>query len=98
MQCPIAHFEGNFFVDNEMLKRLEGEGQVVFRYCSPAGEVAADNLEWNPNGSLASIAGVCNESRNVVGLMPHPERAVEEIVGFVGSNSGAELMRACMRA
>lgn len=86
--CPIAHFEGNYFVDSDTLKRLEDNDQVVFRYSSPSGEVAFDNLEWNPNGSLHAIAGVTNEKRNVVGLMPHPERAVEKVVGYLGVESG----------
>jgi phosphoribosylformylglycinamidine synthase I len=69
LKMPIAHAEGNYFLDAEGLKRLEGDGQVVFRYVE------------NPNGALHDIAGVCNEARNVVGMMPHPERAAEAILG-----------------
>jgi phosphoribosylformylglycinamidine synthase I len=75
---PIAHGEGNFYLPDEELDRLEGEGQVVFRYTTRDGrlEDAA-----NPNGSRRAIAGVCNAGRNVVGLMPHPERAAEPELG-----------------
>jgi phosphoribosylformylglycinamidine synthase subunit PurQ / glutaminase len=66
---PVAHHDGNYFADDETLKRLEGEGQVVFRYRD------------NPNGSRNDIAGICNDARNVVGLMPHPERCAEAILG-----------------
>lgn len=89
--CPIAHFQGNYFADSETIGRLEGNGQVVFRYCSPDGEIDSNNYEWNVNGSINSIAGICNENGNVVGLMPHPERSVESMVGFVGADSGLKL-------
>jgi phosphoribosylformylglycinamidine synthase len=78
LQIPIAHGEGNYFADPDVIARLEANRQVVFRYTNAAGEVTPDA---NPNGSAASIAGICNESRNVVGLMPHPERACEPILG-----------------
>jgi phosphoribosylformylglycinamidine synthase I len=78
LRIPIAHGEGNYFVAPEELRRLEQNRQIVFRYVN-AGGVVTD--ESNPNGSLDSIAGVCNEQRNVVGLMPHPERACELSVG-----------------
>jgi phosphoribosylformylglycinamidine synthase len=77
---PIAHNEGNYFASPELLARLRRRDQVVFRYCDPSGRTTA---EANPNGSLDSIAGVCNEGRNVVGLMPHPERACEPELGSV---------------
>ena len=70
MRIPIAHAEGNWFADDHTLARVEGEGQVVFRYVGGA-----------PNGAIHDIAGVCNADGNVVGLMPHPERYVEENVG-----------------
>jgi phosphoribosylformylglycinamidine synthase subunit PurQ / glutaminase len=78
LTMPIAHGEGNFYLPDAELDRLEGEGQVVFRYTTRDGrlEDAA-----NPNGSARAIAGVCNRERNVVGLMPHPERAAEAEVG-----------------
>ncbi len=85
---PVAHFEGNYFADKETLKTLEGEGQVIFRYCTSAGVVDHNSRESNPNGAAHSIAGICNTKRNVVGLMPHPERAVEKMTGAVGGESG----------
>jgi len=78
LKIPIAHGEGNYFIDAEGLKRLEGEGQVVFRYVDAQGEASE---AANPNGSLNNIAGVCNARRNVVGLMPHPERVSEALLG-----------------
>jgi phosphoribosylformylglycinamidine synthase len=78
LQLPIAHGEGNFYAEPAVLDRLEANRQVVFRYCTAAG-LSSD--EANPNGSARHIAGVCNERRNVVGLMPHPERACELAVG-----------------
>ncbi len=80
LRMPIAHAEGNFHADGETLDRLEGEGQVLFRYADAEGEVV-DSA--NPNGSARSIAGIVNESGNVMGMMPHPERAVEPILGSV---------------
>jgi phosphoribosylformylglycinamidine synthase len=78
LRLPVAHGEGNFFAAPEELARIEANGQVVFRYCGPTGDVTAAT---NFNGSLNHIAGVCNERRNVVGLMPHPERGAEAILG-----------------
>lgn len=75
---PIAHADGNFRADGETLKRLEGEGRVAFRYVSASGEATPAG---NPNGSANNIAGVFNEKRTVLGLMPHPERAIEQILG-----------------
>ena len=78
VRMPIAHAEGNYEDREEALDRLEDGRQVVFRYASPAGEVGE---EWNPNGSARAIAGVCNAAGNVLGLMPHPERCSEEVLG-----------------
>jgi len=78
MRVPIAHGEGNYFADPDVLTRLEANRQVVFRYTTPAGEL---DDEANPNGAMSAIAGLCNETRNVVGLMPHPERACEPALG-----------------
>lgn len=78
VQFPIAHHDGLFFLRPDALEKLEGNGQVVFRYCSPSGNV---DLDANPNGSLNNIAGIVNEGGNVLGLMPHPERASEKILG-----------------
>lgn len=75
---PIAHGDGNYYIDGPGLEALEARGGVVFRYCTPGGEVTAGA---NPNGSVSNIAGVTNEAGNVLGMMPHPERASEEILG-----------------
>ncbi|MER3603732.1 MAG: phosphoribosylformylglycinamidine synthase I, partial [Thermus sp.] len=78
LRLPIAHAEGRYYADPGTLARLEEEGRVVFRYSGQGGEV----LEaYNPNGSLNQIAGIVNERGNVLGMMPHPERAVHEILG-----------------
>jgi len=86
--CPIAHFQGNYFADEVTLKELEANDQVVFRYCDSVGTRKDDDISVNVNGSANSIAGVCNKAGNVVGLMPHPERAVELLTGFIGGNTG----------
>ncbi|MPY88716.1 MAG: phosphoribosylformylglycinamidine synthase subunit PurQ [Luteitalea sp.] len=78
LKMPIAHGEGNFYAPPEVLERLERNRQVVFRYVDADGEPRA---AANPNGSLHNIAGICNEARNVVALMPHPERACESALG-----------------
>jgi phosphoribosylformylglycinamidine synthase subunit PurQ / glutaminase len=78
LRIPIAHGEGNYFADPGTVAALEANRQVVFRYATPAGEITA---AANPNGSLANIAGICNAQRNIVGLMPHPERACESSLG-----------------
>jgi phosphoribosylformylglycinamidine synthase I len=78
LKLPIAHGEGNYFASPDVLAELETSRRIVFRYATAEGETTA---EANPNGSLHSIAGICNEARNVVGLMPHPERACELAVG-----------------
>ena len=78
IRIPVAHADGNYFADAETLKRLEAEGRVAFRYCDRKGRVAADT---NLNGSLGNIAGVLSEKRNVLGLMPHPERLADAELG-----------------
>ena len=78
LQVPIAHGEGNYFAAPDVVADLEANRQVIFRYTTPDGRISPDA---NPNGSVAAIAGLCNEARNVVGLMPHPERACEPILG-----------------
>ena len=78
LKIPIAHGEGNYYADPAAVAALEANRQVVFRYVTPSGEVTPES---NPNGSLNNIAGICNTSRNVVGLMPHPERACESALG-----------------
>ncbi|QKJ28250.1 phosphoribosylformylglycinamidine synthase subunit PurQ [Mucilaginibacter mali] len=77
-KIPIAHGEGNYFADADVLKSINDNDQVMFRYCDEFGNINADA---NPNGSLENIAGVTNISRNVFGLMPHPERAADTLVG-----------------
>jgi phosphoribosylformylglycinamidine synthase len=78
LRMPISHGEGRYHADRETLARLNGEGRVIFRYCAPDGTLSPDA---NPNGSLEHIAGVCNARGNVLGLMPHPERAAESLLG-----------------
>ena len=78
LRVPIAHGEGNYFAQPEVLRMLEEQRRVVFRYTTPAGD---PTLSANPNGSARNIAGICSEGRNVVGLMPHPERACEAALG-----------------
>jgi phosphoribosylformylglycinamidine synthase len=85
VRFPVAHGEGNYFADDETLDRLEGEGRVLFRY-APGG---------NPNGSARNIAGILNEKRNVLGLMPHPERACDPLQG---STSGVALFQSLIDA
>jgi phosphoribosylformylglycinamidine synthase subunit PurQ / glutaminase len=80
LNIPIAHFDGNWYAPPETLKEVEDNGQVVFRYCDPAGALTE---KANVNGSLHAIAGLCNKKRNVMGMMPHPERAVEPVLGSV---------------
>lgn len=77
-KVPIAHGEGNFFASEDVLKRIEDEDRVLFRYCDAKGKVTD---AANPNGSLRNIAGICNAGRNVFGMMPHPERASDNLLG-----------------
>ena len=77
-RMPIAHNEGNFFASDETLKKIVGNDQVAFKYCNQEGEVTSQS---NPNGSLENIAGILNDRKNVLGLMPHPERAAESALG-----------------
>ena len=78
LRLPIAHGEGNYYAPPDVLQEIERNRQVIFRYANDAGEIG---IEWNPNGSLNNIAGISNKQRNVVGLMPHPERASESALG-----------------
>jgi phosphoribosylformylglycinamidine synthase len=78
LNLPIAHGEGNYFADEQTLAALESSRRIIFRYCDAAGQVTD---AANPNGSVRNIAGICSEGRNVVGLMPHPERACESPLG-----------------
>jgi len=72
LSIPIGHMDGNYFCDDATLAELDGDRRVVFRYCEPSGEVTPAS---NPNGSRNNIAGICSPGRNVLGMMPHPERA-----------------------
>jgi phosphoribosylformylglycinamidine synthase I len=78
LRIPIAHGEGRYVADVNTLQRLEGDGRVVFRYATPSGQISP---EANPNGSMNNIAGITNEAGNVLGLMPHPERASDPLLG-----------------
>lgn len=78
LRMPIAHGEGNYYAAPDTIEALEAGGRIVFRYCAPDGAITD---EANPNGSIRNIAGICSEARNVVGLMPHPERACEPLLG-----------------
>ena len=81
VRFPVAHHDGNYFADEATLNRLEGEDRVAFRYCAPDGTVDPASPIANPNGSQRAIAGILSENRNVLGLMPHPENLVEELLG-----------------
>ena len=87
LSIPISHGEGRYHADPEMLEEMEQRGQVVFRYCDPHGRPTP---EANPNGSLHNIAGIVNREGNVLGMMPHPERACEALLG---GEDGALLFR-----
>ncbi len=78
LKIPIAHFEGNYYLDTSTLKNVKKDNQIVFKYCDREGRLLR---EANPNGSVEAIAGICNKEGNVLGMMPHPERASENILG-----------------
>jgi phosphoribosylformylglycinamidine synthase subunit PurQ / glutaminase len=78
LKVPVAHGEGNYYADQDTLQKLIANDQIVFRYTDPLGET---DPAFNPNGALDNIAGICNEGRNVLGMMPHPERAMEALLG-----------------
>ena len=87
VNIPIAHHDGNFFIDEAGLKELYANDQVLLHYCDKDGEIS------NPNGSIDSIAGICNKEKNVFGLMPHPERAMEDVLG---SSDGIKMLEGLM--
>jgi phosphoribosylformylglycinamidine synthase len=91
LRIPVAHGEGRYTASEEVIKGLEDAGQVLYRYVTPDGQVTD---EANPNGSLSNIAGITNASRNVMGLMPHPERACEPLLG---SADGMTVFRSLLR-
>jgi phosphoribosylformylglycinamidine synthase len=90
LRIPIAHGDGRYTADEETLNMLEGEGRVVFRYAGGPGD--ADEW-WSPNGSMRAIAGIVNEGGNVLGMMPHPERAVDSLLG---SDDGLRLFESML--
>lgn len=92
LSIPVAHAEGNYFADDKTLDGLEANGQVAFRYCGPDGEF--DDVH-NPNGSARNIAGIFNRTKNVLGLMPHPENAIETLQG---STDGKPLFQSMVEA
>ncbi len=92
LRVPISHGEGRYYADEATLDELEASGRVAFRYCTPEGEITA---AANPNGSLRNIAGIVNERRNVLGMMPHPERAGEALLG---GSDGLVIWRSAIEA
>jgi len=92
LEIPIGHMEGNYFCDERTLAELKDQDRIVFRYTTPAGEVTP---EANPNGSLENIAGICSQRRNVLGMMPHPERASEPELGMT---DGAKVFQSLVEA
>ena len=92
LQIPIGHMEGNYFCDEQTLAELKDQERIIFRYVTPSGEVTDDA---NPNGSIENIAGICNAGRNVLGMMPHPERASEPELGMT---DGAKIFHSLVGA
>ena len=92
IRIPIAHMDGKFFAENETIKMLEGDGMVAFRYVDEAGNVSEDA---NPNGSINNIAGIFNRKKNVLGMMPHPERAIDD---KTGSSDGLAMFESLLGA
>lgn len=90
LKIPIAHASGNYYIDDAGLARLEDNSQVAFRYCDEQGNITEES---NPNGSAANIAGVCNEKGNVLGMMPHPERALSD---ELGSSDGLQILTSAL--
>ncbi len=90
LKIPVAHGDGNYYASEDVVRRLEDNGQVIFRYSDAEGNVTP---EANPNGSIHNIAGIVNERRNVLGMMPHPERCVE---GVLGSTDGALVFKSVL--
>ena len=90
LKIPIAHGEGRYYADEKTLNELEQNNQILYRYCNEQGEITP---EANPNGSLRNIAGICNQERNVFGMMPHPERATSSILG---NTDGRKILKALL--
>jgi len=89
VNIPIAHHDGNFYIDEDGLKELKDNNQILLQYCDKDGNIS------NPNGSVESIAGICNKEKNVFGLMPHPERAMETLLG---SDDGIKMLQGFLQA
>lgn len=87
LKMPVAHYSGNYYADEDTVKSLQDNGQIVFQYCNSAGDVTP---EANPNGSVLNIAGIVSKEGNVLGMMPHPERASEKVLG---SEDGLEIFK-----
>ena len=92
LTIPIGHMEGNYYCDAQTLETLKRQNRIVFRYSTPEGEITP---QANPNGSLDNIAGICNEGSNVLGMMPHPDRCSESLLG---SEDGAKIFRSMITA
>ena len=88
VNIPVAHHDGNYYIDEAGLKELEANNQILLKYCTKDGEVT------NMNGSVSNIAGICNKEKNVFGLMPHPERAIENILG---STDGINMLKGFLK-
>lgn len=91
-KIPVAHGEGRYYADEKTLDMLEVEGQVIYRYCNENGKITPDA---NPNGAIRNIGGICNASRNVFGMMPHPERACSDALG---NTDGREIIQTLLMA
>ncbi|MDA3952973.1 MAG: phosphoribosylformylglycinamidine synthase subunit PurQ [Bacteroidales bacterium] len=94
LKIPIAHGEGRYYAKKEVLQEMRQKDQIIFRYCDEQGEITSDS---NPNGSVENIAGVCNEKKNVFGMMPHPERAADDELGNTDGRLIFESMLAFMK-
>ena len=92
LKIPVAHGEGRYYADADTLKQLQSNNQIVFKYCNEHGEV---HVNSNPNGAINNIAGICNAGRNVFGMMPHPERSSEELLG---SSDGRKIFESILNA
>ena len=90
LKLPIAHQEGSYYASEDLLGQLERRSQILLRYCDPQGRATEES---NPNGSVSNVAGLCNEGRNVFGLMPHPERCCEPLLG---GTDGAFIFRSIL--
>lgn len=93
-KVPMAHFEGNYFAPDSVIEELEKNNQVILRYSSAEGDIDPENSDWNPNGSINAIAGICNSAGNVFGFMPHPERSLDTPIGVRHKHDGLKMTKA----